>query len=148
MLTLMFQTLGTPTDEDIVALCGTSSVSESMRGVLRGLGYKAPVPLRSKYPASPEVAIDMLARMLTINPYRRITVEQCLSHPLLAATAGSVTFDHGEPMLFEFEGEKQNKPKLRKVSRADAASLHLGQVLRTFAEEMGGVGLGEWACVL
>ena len=29
--------------------------------------------------------------------------------------AGSVTFDHGEPMTFEFEGYKQSKPSLRKV---------------------------------
>ncbi len=115
MLTLMFETLGTPTEEDIVALCGTAAVSESMRSVLRAQGYRAPIPLRRKYPSSPETAVDLLTQMLTINPYRRITVEQCLKHPLLAATAGSVTFDHGEPMLFEFEGEKQNKPKLRKV---------------------------------
>eukprot|EP01050_Picozoa_sp_SAG11_P020558 SAG11_NODE_3487_length_2417_cov_1.462899_1_plen_217_part_00 len=41
---LMFQTLGTPTDDDILALCGGEAVSERMRAALSGACCAATVP--------------------------------------------------------------------------------------------------------
>jgi serine/threonine protein kinase len=37
------------------------------------------------FPGAPNEAVDLLKKMLQFNPYQRITLEECLSHPFIAA---------------------------------------------------------------
>ena len=48
-----------------------------------GWGVKKAVPLQKLYPKAPPLAIDLLTKTLTLNPQKRISVEQALSHPFL-----------------------------------------------------------------
>lgn len=53
------------------------------RGYLESLPYKPRVPWTDLFPGADPRALDLLHRMLTFNPHRRITVEEALAHPYL-----------------------------------------------------------------
>jgi serine/threonine protein kinase len=40
--------------------------------------------LKGKYPAADEESLDFLNKILVFNPYFRISVEDCLAHPLFS----------------------------------------------------------------
>lgn len=68
--------LGTPNKEDL-AYIGNESA----------LKYIKSLPKRSKqkfvtiYPKANPVGLDLLEKILTFNPDKRLTVEECLAHP-------------------------------------------------------------------
>ena len=45
--------------------------------------HKAKVPWSRLYPNAEEKALDLLDKMLTFNPNKRISVEEALAHPYL-----------------------------------------------------------------
>lgn len=47
------------------------------------MGHKEPVPWSKLYPKASKKAINLLSRMLVLNPKDRITVDQALVHPFL-----------------------------------------------------------------
>ena len=53
------------------------------RNYLQSLPYKPKIPGTTLYPEADARALDLLDRMLTFNPHKRITVEEALSHPYL-----------------------------------------------------------------
>lgn len=70
--------LGSPTQEDLNCI-----INEKARSYLQSLPPKAKQSWRAQYPHADERALDLLDKMLTFNPHKRITVEQCLEHPYL-----------------------------------------------------------------
>lgn len=50
-----------------------------------GLPDTAPVNLKVKFPDANADAVDLLSKMLILDPNRRISVEQALEHPYLAS---------------------------------------------------------------
>lgn len=78
-LAIIFQIIGTPSESD------TSFVTD-----LKALEYLNQFPpqeradLKVKYPGSSPEAIDFLERVLVFNPYFRISLQECLEHPLFA----------------------------------------------------------------
>ena len=79
-LTLITQVLGKPSEED------TEDIeSDKARRFMRKLPDTPPQSLQAMYPNSSPDAIDLLQRMLTFNPAKRPSVEECLSHPFLAS---------------------------------------------------------------
>lgn len=44
---------------------------------------KPPIPLKEMFPGHPDDALDLLDRMLDLNPLTRISVDEALSHPYL-----------------------------------------------------------------
>lgn len=77
-LTLILDVLGTPTMEDYYAI-----KSRRAREYIRSLPFKKRTLFRSLFPNANLLAIDLLDKMLTFNPAKRITVEEALKHPYL-----------------------------------------------------------------
>jgi len=53
------------------------------RNYLQSLPYKPKVPWTSLFPNADPRALDLLDKMLTFNPDKRIVVEDALAHPYL-----------------------------------------------------------------
>lgn len=53
------------------------------RNYLESLPFKPKVPWDRLYPSADSNALDLLDKMLTFNPHRRIEVEEALAHPYL-----------------------------------------------------------------
>jgi mitogen-activated protein kinase 1/3 len=70
--------LGTPSDEDLACI-----INEKARSYLQSLPYKPKVPWEKLYPDADPKALDLLDKMLTFNPHKRIVVEDALAHPYL-----------------------------------------------------------------
>jgi serine/threonine protein kinase len=75
---LIIDTLGTPSYEDTEYIA-----SEKAKAYIRSLPYKKRVNYRAMYPNAPELALDLLEKMLTFAPEKRITVDEALAHPYL-----------------------------------------------------------------
>ena len=72
--------------------------------------------LKAKYVAADDDSIDFLNRVLVFNPYFRISVEECLAHPLFAKirTASKEEF-MAEPIALDFEKDDLSRDKLREL---------------------------------
>lgn len=77
-LTLILDVLGTPTMEDYYGI-----KSRRAREYIRSLPFKKKIPLRSMFPNTSELALDLLEKLLAFNPIKRINVEEALRHPYL-----------------------------------------------------------------
>jgi len=77
---------------------------------LQALPYKPTVPWTRLYPKADSKALDLLDKMLTFNPHKRITVEGALAHPYLEQYYDP----DDEPIAdkpFTFETELDDLPK-------------------------------------
>ncbi|XP_031475143.1 mitogen-activated protein kinase homolog MMK1-like [Nymphaea colorata] len=98
-LRLLTELIGTPTAADIEFVR-----SEDARRYILQLPQQPRQSFAELFPHVHPVAIDLVERMLTFNPAQRITVEEALAHPYLAAL-----HDLGDepvcaqPFLFDFE---------------------------------------------
>ena len=70
--------LGSPSQEDLDCI-----VNEKARSYLQSLPFKPKVPWNKLFPQADAKALDLLGKMLTFNPYKRISVEEALAHPYL-----------------------------------------------------------------
>ena len=70
--------LGSPSQEDLNCI-----INEKARSYIQSLPYKPKIPWTKLYPNADSKALDLLERMLTFNPHKRILVEEALAHPYL-----------------------------------------------------------------
>lgn len=75
-LNLIIQIVGKPAPEEL-----TWIESDKSREYVSTLPYSPPVNFAEKYPNAPPAAVDLLQRMLTLNPAARISAEEALEHP-------------------------------------------------------------------
>lgn len=76
--------------------------------------------LQQKYPGSPPEAIDFLEKILIFNPYYRISLEQCLEHPLFTRVRNpEKEAIVGQPVVLEFERLELNRDRLRSLMLAE-----------------------------
>jgi serine/threonine protein kinase len=101
-LELIFTLLGTPSDEDTLAIPNIKS-RDRVTKLAKKQGKAFEMIFRDCNPQ----AVDLIKKLLVFNPDKRFTVEQALSHPYLQA----LHFKEDEPSaipvsMFDFEFEK------------------------------------------
>jgi len=92
--------VGTPSEEDL------RNISDDHgKRFLRSLPKKDPVPFETLFGRRNPFALDLLKKMLTFNPDKRITVEQALRHPYFENLfdPADLTLENAKPFDFDFE---------------------------------------------
>ncbi|KAI8513193.1 Mitogen-activated protein kinase 1 [Branchiostoma belcheri] len=103
--------VGSPSAEDLSWI-----INDKARSYLQSLPYKAKVPWNRIFPKADSHALNLLDRMLTFNPHKRITVEEALAHEYL-----SQYYDPddepvaSEPFKFDTELDDLPKEKLKEM---------------------------------
>ncbi|CAJ0580824.1 unnamed protein product, partial [Mesorhabditis spiculigera] len=77
-LNLILAVVGSPSQEDLGCI-----INEKARSYLISLPHKPKQPWQRLYPNADPRALDLLDKMLTFNPNKRIDIEQALAHPYL-----------------------------------------------------------------
>ncbi|KAJ3071146.1 Mitogen-activated protein kinase [Quaeritorhiza haematococci] len=95
----IFDVLGTPEDPCLTSLC-----SQRVLKYLQTWDKRRKVPFSKVFPRAEPLALDLLERLLEFNPAKRITAEEALRHPYLAA------YHHPDdepdcPRIFDFSFE-------------------------------------------
>lgn len=75
-LNLIFGALGTPSDSDLDWISNEKALQ-----YIKSLERKPKISFSTIYPNAPELALDLLDKMLTFNPRKRWSVSECLAHP-------------------------------------------------------------------
>jgi len=101
-LELIIDVFGNPTDEEI-----NSIPKEKSRKFMKSLPKKQPKSFEALFSQANPLALDLLKKLMVFDPVKRITVEEALKHPYLAA----LHFPEDEPIAenvpaAEFEFEK------------------------------------------
>lgn len=102
-LEIIFNLIGSPTAEDIAKIPNPRSREKVAR-----MPKKAPKDFSTMFRDANPLALDLLKRLLTFDPEKRITIEQALLHPYLQ----ELHFPEDEPTtepvsMFDFEYERQ-----------------------------------------
>jgi len=111
-LRLIIGLLGTPTPEAIAKI-----PNERCRDFIMRLPRSEPYALHELFPEANRQAIDLLGKMLQFDPDKRITVEDALAHPYLAALhcpRDEPTRCAINPFEFDFERRDNSTDSLRK----------------------------------
>ena len=114
-LSLILDVLGTPTLEEFYAINSRRS-----RDYLRGMPFRKRKPLAHMFPNASAEALDFLAKTLTFDPKKRLTVEEALAHPYLEAyhdPADEPTCPSIPPEFFDFDHHKDeiSREELKKL---------------------------------
>ncbi|XP_039017283.1 mitogen-activated protein kinase 3 isoform X2 [Hibiscus syriacus] len=117
---LLTELLGTPTESDLGFLR-----NEDARRYIRQLPTHPRQSLAILFPNVHPLAIDLIDRMLTFDPTKRITVEEALAHPYLErlhdiADEPVCT----EPFSFEFEQQPLGEEQMKDMIYQEALALN------------------------
>ena len=87
-----------------------------MRAHLRSLEPRPPCDLATLYPGAERAALDLLSRLLAMNPRKRSTVEDALAHPYLASIRSPEEETvHGEELALPFDTPGRRSQELRQL---------------------------------
>ena len=111
-LNLIFDVLGTPSEED----CSFVTDSKALE-YLKAFPYKKRADLSEKYWTATPEAIDFLNKILLFNPFFRMTIDECLDHPFLEKVRDpSREIVASQPIKLEVESEGlPNADKVREL---------------------------------
>ncbi|OHT14964.1 CMGC family protein kinase [Tritrichomonas foetus] len=111
MLTLIVNLLGSPTYDDLRQITNTAA-----RTFMDSLPQKNPVPFQTIFKGSDPQEIDLLSKMLTWNPDRRIDVEKALKHPFFQRLHDPFEEPVAVPMKdFDFEKPEVTMEQLKQL---------------------------------
>merc|ERR1719419_2151806 len=103
--------LGSPSQEDLNCI-----INEKARSYIQSLPYKPKIPWNKLFPKADPKALDLLEKMLTFNPHKRIVVEDALAHPYLEQYYDPADEPVAEePFRFEMELDDLPKEKLKEL---------------------------------
>jgi serine/threonine protein kinase len=88
--------------------------SRRAREYIRSLPFKKKIPWKVMFPRTNDLALDLLERLLSFNPVKRITVEEALKHPYLEPYHDPDDEPTAEPIPEEFFDFDKNKDNLTK----------------------------------
>ncbi|TYK02886.1 mitogen-activated protein kinase 3 [Cucumis melo var. makuwa] len=117
---LLTELLGTPTESDLGFIR-----NEDSKRYLRQLPPHPRQPLATVFPHVHPLAIDLVDKMLTFDPTKRITVEEALAHPYLERLHD--TADEpvcSEPFSFEFEQQYLDEEQMKEMIYREALALN------------------------
>jgi mitogen-activated protein kinase 1/3 len=103
-LKMIFNIMGTPQDDMDVSFISDQQAED----YIQIFASKSGSGLHDKYPNSSAEAIDLLSKMLTFNPYFRVSIDECLNHPFFASVRDldkEVTASKEIAFAFESEGD-------------------------------------------
>ncbi|EEB07814.1 CMGC/MAPK/ERK protein kinase Spk1 [Schizosaccharomyces japonicus yFS275] len=106
-ISLIIGILGTPTMDDFNQI-----KSRRARDYIRSLPLTKRVPFKALLPNANPLAIDLLERMLTLNPEKRITVDEALGHPYVAAYHDPTDEPVTSPIPQQYIDIESNKERL------------------------------------
>lgn len=119
-LHLIIDILGTPSREDTEYIA-----SDKAKAYILNLPHKPQVPFKSLLPNASDCAIDLLEKMLTFAPGRRITVDEALAHPYFELLHEPCDEPVAErPFDFAFENYKPTKDALKTLLWMEACEYH------------------------
>ncbi|XP_074640952.1 uncharacterized protein LOC141898768 [Tubulanus polymorphus] len=107
-LQLIISTLGTPSEEVM-----EQSRSDIVKGIIQSMGEKTAVPLETILPSASKKMIDLLSKMLILDPRKRITVDEALRHPFLSKYHDPDDEPTCAPFDFSFENKPMDMIQLR-----------------------------------
>ena len=104
-LNLILGVVGSPSPDDLSCI-----LNDKARTYLQSLPHRQKVPWARMYPKAHHLALDLLDKLLTFNPHKRVYVEDSLKHPYLS----QFYEPEDEPIVenpFTFEVELDDLPK-------------------------------------
>ncbi|KXN81191.1 Mitogen-activated protein kinase CPK1 [Leucoagaricus sp. SymC.cos] len=124
-LSLILDTLGTPSIDDFYAISSTRS-----KEYLRALPFRKRVNFHHVFSKANPLAVDLMEKCLTFSPKRRITVEEALQHPYLAPYHDPQDEPEAaqlDPSFFDFDnGEPLSKEELKGIADVTSSlSIHV-----------------------
>ncbi|XP_070780114.1 mitogen-activated protein kinase 3 [Enoplosus armatus] len=109
--------IGSPSADDLNCI-----INMKARNYLQALPEKPKVPFEKIYPKADSKALDLLSRMLTFNPIKRISVEEALAHPYLEQYYDPTDEPVAEePFTFSMELDDLPKEKLKELIYEETA---------------------------
>ena len=101
-MNLIFNVLGTPESSDM-----TFITNEKALDYIRSLKKKPKIPFNKIYKDANPLAIDLMEKMLTFNPHKRISIEEALAHPYFSKSLHNPKAEAKCSRSFDFEFEKE-----------------------------------------
>lgn len=108
-LSLILDVLGTPTKEDRDGI-----KSHRAQEYIKSLPFKEKRSWRAIFPRALDLSLDLLERLLTFDPTKRISVEEALEHPYLEPyhdLEDEPTAAHIPEALFDFDKDQDSLGK-------------------------------------
>jgi mitogen-activated protein kinase 1/3 len=101
---LIFDVIGSPSDQEI-----NSIPREKSKKYVKSLPKRKGKNFETIFPKASPLAIDLLRKLLIFDPIKRITIDQALQHPYLAALHCPEDEPTTNPVsIVDFEFEKHN----------------------------------------
>lgn len=115
----IIELVGTPPEEEIDQIG-----SAAAQRYIKRKSKRERIDLRAKFPQQSDAALDLLSKMLTFHPEKRISIDDALRHPYLAALYDEAD-EHVDVPVFTFDETAHKKVEdVKKAIYDEALAFH------------------------